>query len=196
MVYTAEMSGKNYYVAKTFEVKDSLFSISSNNTTVTENADGSIAMNIAAGDSVTLNKLISWKDVSANGKTLFEAYFDVEGYDYSKSEMTVTIINANNSNEWISFRTYFYAGYQITCAISTSATTKEKSWWMDRRINRNDCQYYTNIYDGFIYNEYATSNQNWDLQEFGLSEDFTAGVVTISSTTGMNFRFTNLAKEF
>ena len=199
LVYTATIGGKNYYAAKTVNVVASLdaFTASSANTTVTENA-GSVVMDIAAGDSVTMNREISWEGLAANGSKLFELYTDqVESANlmsyYGDKEVVVTVTDAV-TGDWISFRTYCYGGYQLTCAITTSGSYSG-TWWMDRR-NYSTYSYYINIYEGGIYNTYATANNNLSFTgNLNLPETFTSGIVTVSSTTGIKIRFSNLAND-
>ena len=155
-----------------------------------------IFMNIQAGDTVTLNKIVSWKDLTANGNELFFAYFvDGNGASYTGKEMTVTVTNANDSSEWISFRTYMYPSgnlNQITCGITTSSGYSN-NWWMAKYAgSENVGSYGVNLYEGGIYNATTAGAQNITYEALGLSNSFTSGIVTVTSTTGIQFSFSNL----
>lgn len=199
LVYAGTVGGAVRTAEKTIKVAESpaYVSASSANTVTSINPTNKyIFMNIQAGDTVTLNKIVSWKDLTANGNELFFAYFtDGNGASYTGKEMTVTVTNANDSSEWISFRTYMYPSNglnQITCGITTSSGYSN-NWWMSKYAGSEHVGGYgVNLYEGGIYNATAVNAQNITYEALGLSNSFTSGIVTVTSTTGIQFSFSNL----
>ena len=106
-----------------------------------------------------------------------------------------TVTNANDSSEWISFRTYMYPNgnlNQITCGITTSSGYSN-NWWMAKYAGSEHVGGYgVNLYEGGIYNATAANAQNITYETLGLSNSFTSGIVTVTSTTGIQFSFSNL----